>query len=86
MCAGLTCGILAAATHGQREPWTGCLVVRLIVCWRMIGDLCDLQPVTPGNVITMAEIQSDHVDSILSQFSELTDPRSHVNRIDVFGD
>ncbi len=40
----------------------------------------------PGNVITVAEIHFDNVDSILSQSSELTDPRSHVNRIHFFGD
>ncbi len=34
----------------------------------------------------MAEIQFDNVDSILSQFSELSHPRSHVNRIHAFGE
>lgn len=34
----------------------------------------------------MAEISFDNVDSILSGFSELNDPRSHVNRLHVFDD
>lgn len=34
----------------------------------------------------MTEIQFDNVDSILASFSELTDPRSHVNRFHLFGD
>lgn len=36
--------------------------------------------------ISMAEIQFDNVDSILTCFDELNDPRSHVNRLHVFGD
>lgn len=34
----------------------------------------------------MAELQFDSVDSIVSSFSELSDPRSHINRRHVFGD
>lgn len=34
----------------------------------------------------MAEIQFDNVDSILSSFQDLKDPRSHINRRHVFGD
>jgi predicted transposase YbfD/YdcC len=34
----------------------------------------------------MAEIQFDNVDSILSCFEDLKDPRSHINRQHVFGD
>jgi len=34
----------------------------------------------------MAEIQFDDVDSILACFEDLKDPRSHVNRLHVFGD
>lgn len=34
----------------------------------------------------MAEIQFDNVDSILTCFDELNDPRSHVNRLHIFGD
>ncbi len=34
----------------------------------------------------MAEIQFNDIDSILSGFRELTDPRSHINRLHVFGD
>ena len=34
----------------------------------------------------MAEIQFDNVDSILSCFEDLKDPRSHINRLHVFGD
>jgi predicted transposase YbfD/YdcC len=33
-----------------------------------------------------AELQFDNVDSILTCFEELKDPRSHVNRLHVFGD
>lgn len=36
--------------------------------------------------ISMAEIQFDDVDSILTCFDQLNDPRSHVNRLHVFGD
>jgi predicted transposase YbfD/YdcC len=34
----------------------------------------------------MTEIQFDNVDSIVSSFAGLTDPRSHVNRKHIFGD
>ncbi len=34
----------------------------------------------------MAKIQFDNVDSILSCFQDLDDPRSHINRLRVFGD
>lgn len=34
----------------------------------------------------MAEIQFDNVDSILTCFDELADPRSHINRLHIFGD
>lgn len=34
----------------------------------------------------MTEIQFDNVDSILTCFDELKDPRSHVNRLHIFGD
>ncbi|QDU93265.1 Transposase DDE domain protein [Lignipirellula cremea] len=36
--------------------------------------------------IMMTEIQFDNVDSILTSFGELTDPRSHINRLHLFGD
>jgi predicted transposase YbfD/YdcC len=34
----------------------------------------------------MAELQFDSVDSIVSGFSQLSDPRSHINRRHIFGD
>ena len=34
----------------------------------------------------MAPIQFDNVDSILSCFQDLKNPRSHINRRHVFGD
>jgi len=34
----------------------------------------------------MADIQFDNVDSILSCFEDLKDPRSHINRLHIFGD
>jgi len=34
----------------------------------------------------MADIKFDNVDSILSCFEDLKDPRSHINRLHVFGD
>jgi len=34
----------------------------------------------------MAKISFDNVDSILSCFEDLKDPRSHISRLHVFGD
>jgi predicted transposase YbfD/YdcC len=48
--------------------------------------LCNLYSAASNKAINMAEIQFDDVDSILTGFSELTDPRSPINRLHVFGD
>jgi predicted transposase YbfD/YdcC len=52
----------------------------------MICGWCELHAITPSHAIIMSEIQFDNVDSIVSSFSELTDPRSSINRLHVFGD
>ena len=52
----------------------------------MICGWCELHAITPSHPIIMSEIQFDNVDSIVSSFSELTDPRSSINRLHVFGD
>lgn len=52
----------------------------------MIERSCNSHSVTSINVLVMAEITFDNVDSILSSFSEIKDPRSPVNRRHVFGD
>ena len=52
----------------------------------MIVGSCDVHATILGNSIIMSEIQFDNVDSILSSFEDLPDPRSHINRKHVFGD
>lgn len=52
----------------------------------MIVGSCDVHATILGNAIIMSEIKFDNVDSILSSFADLPDPRSHINRKHLFGD
>jgi predicted transposase YbfD/YdcC len=52
----------------------------------MISHACKSHCVSSNKAFAMADIEFDNVDSILTSFSELADPRSHVNRRHVFGD
>ena len=43
-------------------------------------------PVAFRKSYRMGDIQFDNVESILSYFEDLKDPRSHINRLHIFGD